>query len=142
MAERRRAAPITVERTDFIALPVKDMERAKRFYADLLGIPSPNLQAAWPEFETGNVSLYLVDPTAMGAEFAPHRTAIALRVPDVQESRARLEEAGVAFAGEILDTGVCHMAFFDDSEGNALMLHRRYAAPAASAVPQEVTAGG
>jgi hypothetical protein len=28
-----------------------------------------------------------------------------------------------------VDTGVCHMAFFSDSEGNALMLHRRYAPP-------------
>jgi predicted enzyme related to lactoylglutathione lyase len=118
----------TVERTDFVSVPVRDMERAKRFYAETLGIPSPNLDEAWPEFETGNVSLYLVDPAAIGRQFVPHSADIALRVPDVAATRAELEAKGVEFNGEILDTGVCHMAFFRDSEGNALMLHRRYAA--------------
>jgi predicted enzyme related to lactoylglutathione lyase len=118
----------TVERTDFVSVPVRDMERAKRFYAETLGIPSPNLDDAWPEFETGNVSLYLVDPAAIGREFVPHSADIALRVSNVAATRAELEAKGVEFDGEILDTGVCHMAFFRDSEGNALMLHRRYAA--------------
>ena len=119
---------IGVERTDFVSVPVTDMERARRFYAETLGIPSPSpADAAWPEFETGNVSVYLVDPTAIGAEFKPHTAHIALRVPDVAEARAKLEAAGVEFEGDILDTGVCHMAFFRDPDGNALMLHRRYA---------------
>ena len=65
----------------------------------------------------------------MGQQFdGPHRSHIALRVPNVQEARAKLEAAGVEFNGEIMDTGVCHMAFFADPDGNALMLHRRYAA--------------
>jgi len=110
-----------------MSVPVQDMERAKRFYSETLGIRSPNLAAGWPEFETGNVSLYLVDPTAIGREFEPHSAFIALRVPDVAEARSQLEAKGVEFQGEIRDTGVCHMAFFSDSEGNALMLHRRYA---------------
>jgi len=118
---------ITVERTDFVSVPVQDMERAKRFYSETLGIHSPSLDAGFPEFETGNVSLYLVDPTAIGGEFKPHTAHIALRVPDVAAARAELEARGVEFEGEIRDTGVCHMAFFHDPEGNALMLHRRYA---------------
>ena len=118
---------IQVERTDFMSVPVQDIERAKRFYAETLGLRSPSLADAWPEFETGNVSLYLVDPSAIGAEFRPHNSHIALRVPDVVGARGALEAKGVEFEGEILDTGVCHMAFFRDSEGNALMLHRRYA---------------
>jgi predicted enzyme related to lactoylglutathione lyase len=118
---------IEVERTDFVSVPVRDMERAKRFYGETLGIHCPAPDSAWPEFETGNVSLYLVDPTQIGGTFAPHSSAIALRVPDVEEARRRLEEGGVEFQGEILDTGVCHMAFFHDPDGNALMLHRRYA---------------
>ena len=120
---------ISVERADFVSVPVQDMERAKRFYSETLGIHSPNLDEGWPEFQTGNVSLYLVDPTRFGQEFKPHVAHIALRVPDVAAERAKLEEAGVEFQGEIFDTGVCHMAFFSDSEGNALMLHRRYAPP-------------
>jgi catechol 2,3-dioxygenase-like lactoylglutathione lyase family enzyme len=116
-----------VERTDFVSVPVQDMERAKAFYRDVLGMHSPNWDLGFPEIETGNVSLYLTDPKAMGGEFAPHTAFIALRVADVAEAKRGLEERGVTFAGEH-DTGVCKMAFFNDSEGNALMLHRRYAA--------------
>ena len=118
---------IQVERTDFVSVPVQDMERAKRFYRDTLGMQSPNWDSPWPEIESGNVSLYLVDPTAWGGEFSPHTAHIALRVPDVEQARAKLEEAGIEFQGETRDSGVCHMAFFGDSEGNSLMLHRRYA---------------
>ncbi len=115
-----------IERADFVSVPVQDMGRAKAFYRDVLGMHSPNWEAGFPEIEAGSVSLYLVDPTLMGGEFAPHTAHIALRVADVAEAKRRLEEQGVTFDGQH-DTGVCHMAFFRDSEGNALMLHRRYA---------------
>jgi catechol 2,3-dioxygenase-like lactoylglutathione lyase family enzyme len=118
---------LNVERTDFVSVPVRDMERAKRFYRDTLGMQSPNWEDGWPEVETGNVSLYLVDPSRMGVtDWEPHTAHIALRVPDVAAAKAELEAKGVEFQGEH-DTGVCNMAFFRDSEGNALMLHRRYA---------------
>ena len=117
-----------VERTDFISVPVTDMERSTGFYRDTLGLQQVS-EGGWPEFQLGeNVSLYLIDPTNIGQEFTgPHSTHIALRVPDVAETRRELEERGVAFDGDVLDTGVCHMAFFRDPDGNALMLHRRYA---------------
>jgi catechol 2,3-dioxygenase-like lactoylglutathione lyase family enzyme len=117
-----------VERTDFISVPVTDLDRSTRFYEETLGLPKAPGSGAWPEFLTGNVSLYLIDPTNIGRTFAgPHTSYIALRVADVQDARAELETKGVEFEGEILDTGVCHMAFFRDPDGNALMLHRRYA---------------
>ena len=121
---------IAVERTDFVSVPVTDMARARRFYAETLGLPPVgDVDNAWPEFQLGeNVSLYLIDPANVGQEFtSPHASSIALRVSDVAAARAALEAKGVEFQGDILDTGVCHMAFFADSEGNALMLHRRYA---------------
>jgi predicted enzyme related to lactoylglutathione lyase len=117
---------ITVERTDFVSVPVQDMERARAFYSDTLGLPLTGPDAGFPEFDLGNVSLYLIDPTKVGGEFSPHTSVIALRVPNVAEARANLEAAGVEFQGEIHETPVCHMAFFRDSEGNALMLHRRF----------------
>ena len=125
-----------VERTDFVSVPVTDLERSAAFYRDTLGLPQIG-HGAWPEFQLGdNLSIYLIDPTNMGQTFtAPHSSQIALRVPDVAAARAELEEAGVAFDGEILDTGVCHMAFFRDPDGNALMLHRRYAPPSKGATP-------
>ncbi|HLI60728.1 MAG TPA: VOC family protein [Solirubrobacteraceae bacterium] len=115
-----------VERTDFVSIPVQDMARARAFYRDVLEMHSPDWEAGWPEIETGNVSFYLVDPTVTGGEFRPNAAAVALRVPDVAAAKRELEERGVEFAGEH-DTGVCKMAFFFDTEGNALMLHRRYA---------------
>jgi catechol 2,3-dioxygenase-like lactoylglutathione lyase family enzyme len=115
-----------IQRTDFVSVPVQDMPRAKGFYRDILGMQSPDWEDGWPEIETGNVSLYLVDPTVMGSEFAPNAAPIALRVPDVAAAKAELEERGVEFSGE-RDTGVCNMAFFADTEGNPLMLHKRYA---------------
>ena len=121
---------MNVERTDFITVPVTDVERSTRFYAQSLGLPWINEGSQqWPEFQLGeNLSLYLMDPTNIGQEFrGPHTAHIALRVPDVAESRRELEAGGVEFEGEIFDTGVCHMAFFKDPDGNQLMLHRRYA---------------
>ena len=115
-----------VERTDFVSVPVADMERAKAFYRDTLGMHSPDWEENWPEIETGNVSVYLIDPTGMGATFSPHTAPLALRVTDVAEAKRALEQRGVQFTGEH-DSGVCNMAFFSDTEGNALMLHRRYA---------------
>jgi catechol 2,3-dioxygenase-like lactoylglutathione lyase family enzyme len=119
---------IQVERTDFVSLPVTDLERSTAFYRDTVGLPQIGF-GGWPEFQLGeNVSLYLLDPTNIGQEFrGPHTSTIALRVPDVEEARQVLEAKGVAFAGETFDTGVCHMAIFHDPDGNALMLHRRYA---------------
>lgn len=123
------SGPMTVERADFISVPVTDIARSTRFYEDTLGLPRVG-SGAWPEFSLGNVSLYLVDPAMMGQTFtAPHTSHIALRVPDVAAARAELEARGVEFGGDIFDTGVCHMAFFEDPDGNALMLHRRYAPP-------------
>ena len=119
-----------VERVDFVSVPVSDMARARRFYGETLGLPPVgDPDGAWPEFQLGeNVSLYLIDPTNVGQMFtAPHSSQIALRVADVAAARAELEERGVEFHGEIMDTGVCHMAFFVDPDGNELMLHRRYA---------------
>jgi catechol 2,3-dioxygenase-like lactoylglutathione lyase family enzyme len=120
-----------VERTDFVSVPVTDLERSTRFYADTLGFPQIG-HGDWPEFQLGeNVSLYLIDPSNVGREFSgPNHGSIALRVADVEAARAELEAKGVEFGGETLDTGVCHMAFFTDPDGNALMLHRRYAPPA------------
>jgi catechol 2,3-dioxygenase-like lactoylglutathione lyase family enzyme len=119
---------LNVERTDFVSVPVTDLERSTRFYRETLGLEQIG-EGGWPEFQLGeNVSLYLIDPTNIGQTFtAPHSSYIALRVPDVAETRAELEARGVEFEGEVLDTGVCHMAFFRDPDGNALMLHRRYA---------------
>jgi catechol 2,3-dioxygenase-like lactoylglutathione lyase family enzyme len=118
---------LIVERTDFVSVPVTDLERSTVWYRDTLGLEQIG-HDAWPEFQLGeNVSLYLLDPMNIGRQFeGPHTSTIALRVADVEAARAELIERGVEVA-DTYDTGVCHMAFFTDPDGNAFMFHRRYA---------------
>jgi catechol 2,3-dioxygenase-like lactoylglutathione lyase family enzyme len=117
-----------VERTDFVSVPVTDLERSLAWYRDTLGLEQTR-HGQWPEFRLGeNAFLYLLDPTDIGQEFrGPHTASIALRVGDVAEAKVELEARGVEFDGEVFDTGVCHMAPFHDPDGNAFLLHRRYA---------------
>jgi catechol 2,3-dioxygenase-like lactoylglutathione lyase family enzyme len=115
---------IRVERVDFVSVPTQNVQRAKEFYGGVLGLPENGPD----EFSAGNVTLGLWEPERDGEEFAPNLAGIALRVPDVAAARAELESTGVEFKGETLDSGVCHMAFFTDPDGNWLILHRRYAA--------------
>ena len=128
---------IDAQRVDFIAVPTRDKERAVNFYGETLGLEKNPLSTdTWHEFETGNVTLALVSPEEGGVEFAPLPFgSIAIRVPDVAEARAKLEEAGVEFVGELFDSGVCHGAAFKDPEGNGLLLHRRYAPYADGSMP-------
>jgi catechol 2,3-dioxygenase-like lactoylglutathione lyase family enzyme len=111
---------------DFVAVPSTDWKRSRAFYVDTLGLRPDDTGDA--EFWIGQTCFGIYQPADYGFEFAPQRTAhIAMHVEDVEAARAELEAKGVEFRGETLDTGVCHMAFFHDPDGNALMLHRRYA---------------
>jgi catechol 2,3-dioxygenase-like lactoylglutathione lyase family enzyme len=120
---------IGAQRVDFVSIPVRDKERAAKFYGETLGLQlNPLTGGSWPEFETGNVTLAVVVPEELGLEFEPLPFgSVAIRVPDVGEARAKLEAAGIEFERDSFDSGVCHMAFFRDSEGNGLMIHHRYA---------------
>jgi predicted enzyme related to lactoylglutathione lyase len=123
-------AATVVTGVDFVSVPTRDLERAAVFYGETLGLhrsvyrPERN----FAEFETGTVTLSVVNPERMGiGSFQANANHIALHVEDVAAARATLEERGITFHGETLDTTVCHMAIFSDPDGNALMLHRRYA---------------
>jgi catechol 2,3-dioxygenase-like lactoylglutathione lyase family enzyme len=117
---------------DFIAVPVRDLQRADDFYGKTLGLPrSPHSSARWVEFDLDNVTLALISPEAMGPkfldDFQPNKVPIAFRVQNVEATKQELEAAGVEFRGETIDSGVCQIAGFRDPDGNALILHRRYA---------------
>ena len=107
-------------------LTVSDLDRSIAFYRDVLGL-RPDEHARF-EFWVGSTCFGIWEPARIGMPFAPQKNAHpALHVDDVAAARAELEAKGVAFTGETFDTGVCHMAFFADPDGNALMLHHRYA---------------
>ena len=135
MASAGGTAERTVTGVDFVMLPVQDLDRARRFYGEVLGLEAaqtwgggeserPMLGA---EYETGTVTLALMDVGKIGREFRTGSGAIALHVDDVETRRAQLEAEGVRFMGETIDSGVCLQAIFEDTEGNALILHNRYA---------------
>jgi len=116
---------------DFVAVPSRDAERSRAFYLETLGL-RPDDKARF-EFWVGETCFGIWEPERMGGTFAPQKNAHwALHVDDVAEARRVLEGKGVEFVGEVLDTGVCHMAFFADPDGNDLMLHHRYAPRAES----------
>jgi predicted enzyme related to lactoylglutathione lyase len=124
------AAPSNlISRVDFVPLSTRDIDAACAFYGDTLGLPRSVYlrERNYAEFETGNVTISIVDGEKMGIGHHVQTIALALHVDDVEAARAILEERGVKFQGETLDTGVCHMGFFADPDGNALMLHHRYA---------------
>jgi len=115
-----------ITRLDFVAIPSQDAERARGFYVDTLGL-RPDDHARF-EVWAGQTCFGIWEPARHGMPFAPQKNAHpALHVDDVAAARAELEAKGVVFAGDILDTGVCHMALFTDPDGNDLMLHHRYA---------------
>jgi predicted enzyme related to lactoylglutathione lyase len=116
---------------DFITVPTRDFDKASEFYGSVLGLERSkqwgNMPAA--EYETGSLTIAIMQSDAFGLEFAPHKHPVALHVDDVEASRSELEGKGVKFVAETMDSGVCHMAHFTDPDGNALMLHHRYAPP-------------
>ena len=114
---------------DFVSMPTRDLEAAMEFYGETLGLPRSVYFEGKPfaEFQAGNLTLDVIVPERMGMTFAVNPNHLALHVDDVAAARAALEQRGVSFEGEIFDTGVCHMAFFADLDGNRLMLHHRYA---------------
>ena len=122
------AAP-AITGVDFVTLPAKDIEESRHFYGTILGLPFVKNYGDKPasEYQAGNLTLSIMDPTAFGQEFRPLALPVAFRVDDVAAAREALEAQGVKFVTDIIDSGVCHQAIFLDPAGNSLNIHHRYA---------------
>jgi len=114
---------------DFICVPTKDFDKADEFYGDVLGLERSKQWGNMParEYETGSLTLAVMQSDAFGIEFQRHSHPIALHVDDVEAARGELEGKGITCHTDTVDSGVCHMAYFSDPDGNALMFHHRYA---------------
>ena len=123
------SSPTDVTGVDFVTVFVKDYPAALKFYGEQLGLEHSVDYEKIPagEFETGSLTLQVMDAASIGREFKPSDHPIAFHVEDVAAARSELEAKGVEFHGETIDSGVCHMAFFSDPDGNVLMFHNRYA---------------
>jgi catechol 2,3-dioxygenase-like lactoylglutathione lyase family enzyme len=114
---------------DFITVSTKDYDAAAKFYGDVLGLPFSKRWGNMPagEFETGNLTIAVMQSDGFGLEFRPNTHPIEFHVEDFEGAKAELESRGIEFEGETLDSGVCYQAFFHDPDGNALAIHHRYA---------------
>jgi predicted enzyme related to lactoylglutathione lyase len=123
------ASGTRVTGVDFVTVPTNDLAASEHFYGTVLGLPFVKRWGEMPaaEFQAGNLTLAIMDPSAFGQEFQSHRLPIALQVDDVAAVRGELETQGVKFVTDVIDSGVCHQAIFLDPAGNSLGLHHRYA---------------
>src|SRR3979411_55345 len=114
--------------TDFITVATRDFATAAGFYGGVLGLPLSKRWGDMPagEFETGNLTIAVMQSDAFGLEFRANNHPIELRVEDFEAARAELKSRGVEFKGDTIDSGVCHQAFFEDADGNLLAIHHRY----------------
>ena len=128
---------MNVTGVDFIAVPTQDYDKADAFYGDVLGLERSKQWGDMParEYETGSLTIAIMQSDAFGQQFGRHTAPIALQVDDVEAARAELEAKGVKFHADTIDSGVCHMALFSDPDGNQLMFHHRYA-------PKDAKPGG
>jgi uncharacterized protein YcnI/catechol 2,3-dioxygenase-like lactoylglutathione lyase family enzyme len=117
--------------TDFITVSTQDYERASKFYGETLGLEFSKRWGSMPagEFETGNLTIAVMQSDAFGIEFRANNHPIEFHVDDFEAAKAELESRGIEFRGDTLDSGVCYQAFFADPDGNALAIHHRYAPP-------------
>jgi catechol 2,3-dioxygenase-like lactoylglutathione lyase family enzyme len=112
-----------IEQVDFVSIPTRDATRAVQWYGDVLGLPVSEFTDS--EIETPNVTLAFWNPEEQGEPFVANENGIALRVADVEAAVEEARSAGAEVMG-IQDSGVCHMGFVKDPDGNVLIFHRRY----------------
>jgi catechol 2,3-dioxygenase-like lactoylglutathione lyase family enzyme len=115
--------------TDFLIIGSTDFERSRKFYDEVLGLERGKQWGNMPgqEYETGNLTIAIVEAAAFGMEFKPSPNPLEFRVDDFETAKAELESRGVEFQGDPIDSGVCLQTFFADPDGNMLAIHHRYA---------------
>ena len=123
-------AALNVRGVDFAVMPTRDFDTAVKFYGDTLGLRRSVFvpDRKYAEFETGNLTLMVIDPPGMNIEETESRNADrAPRRRRACGAHPAWSSNGSTFTGDIIDSGVCHQAFFADPDGNILILHHRYA---------------
>src|SRR3954463_16133185 len=82
---------------DFVTLPARDIEASRHFYGTVLGLPFVKHYGDMPatEYQAGNLTLAVMEPSAFGQEFKPHALPVAFQVDDVAAARDALEAQGV-----------------------------------------------
>ena len=100
---------------------VENLEEAKKFYGEILGLKKTFEMPHWVEFShaDGEHSIGLMEqPKAQGDAGA----TIVLEVESLDAEKKRLVKSGVEFISEDEVPGVVRLAKFRDSSGNPLQL--------------------
>ena len=112
-----------IKKIAFVGIPVTDMERARAFYEDVLGLqPHPEMTGQhWTEYSIGDGTLAIA---CVGEQWKPSNegTSAALEVENLEEAIARFEERKIAY--DKVDSPVCRMAIIEDPDGNKLIIHK------------------
>ena len=116
-------------RIEHFALFVSDLEAARDFYVEALGLRVllDNSKAPIPGYflaDDAGTALEIIERPA-GVPPVPTRYAChaAFLVPDLSAARADLEARGARFESETLvDSPDFQTAFFDDPDGNRLQI--------------------
>lgn len=111
-----------IKRIAYTMYPVIDMDRARRFYEEELGLEPANEQAAgqWVEYDIGGCfALTTLAPVQPSAEAGGN---IAFEVEDVTALTEKLKSKGVAVRVDVMETPGTLMSVVIDPEGNAVTL--------------------
>jgi predicted enzyme related to lactoylglutathione lyase len=112
-----------IKKIAFVGIPVTDMERARAFYEDVLGLqPDPEMTGQhWTEYSIGDGTLAIA---CVGEQWKPSNegTSAALEVENLEEAIARFQERKIAY--DKVDSPVCRMAIIEDPDGNKLIIHK------------------
>jgi predicted enzyme related to lactoylglutathione lyase len=114
-----------VKEIGFVAIPVTDVQRARKFYENVLGLKKSGefLDGKWIEYGVGKDTLAIAN---VGDNWTPsdQGTGAALEMEDFEMAIVELRKANVPFAADPFETPVCHMAVVQDPDGNKLMIHK------------------
>ncbi len=114
-----------IKEIGFVATPVTDIPRARKFYEDVLGlkISDEMMAGKWIEYAVGNQTLAIAN---VGEEWKPsdEGTSAAVEVENFEAAIAELKNQDVPFAAAPFETPCCHMAVIQDPDGNKLIIHK------------------
>lgn len=113
-----------VKEIAFFAYSVRDVPRARSFYAETLGLrPGESFGDHWIEFDVGNATFGIGNGEGLGFEPGASTGAV-FECDDLHEMRERLMGTGVE-VGEVHEFPACITFFARDPDGNRFALHQR-----------------
>ena len=138
-ADVRCGASIDVQGIDHVTIVVKDLQRSREFYCNLLGMaeierPDFGFPGCW--FQAGSTQVHLIleqdgcstpgcglDPDRVGAGLTHH---FAFQVNDARGAAAILETAGVRIqGGPVVRPDGCIQVWFYDPDGHCVEVFDR-----------------